>query len=201
MNTYMSLTQKQHAIIIGAILGDSAIEKAWKNPRIRFAHSIRQKEYLFWKYAQLQNISSKPALIQEKHWKNVKIYESWQFNTHASDELQKYWREFYQDKKKIITPSLVELLKNPLSLAVWFIDDGYKRNDCNALRLSTDAFSMSEQKLLQSMLERNFHIPTKLHKKGKYWNIYIPQTSARRFVEIVKPYILPSMAYKIHLAP
>ena len=81
------------------------------------------------------------------------------------------------------------------------MDDGYKRNDCNALRLNTDSFSLPEQRLLQSALEKNFEIKSTLHRKGEYWNIYIPESSVRRFVQIIKPYILPSIAYKISLAP
>lgn len=197
----MELTKRQKAIMVGAILGDSSVEKAWKNPRIRFAHSVKQKEYLFWKHDELQNISSKPALIKEKHWKMNKIYESWQFNTHALSELHYYRDFFYQNGRKVIRKSIADLLVDPLSLAVWFMDDGYKRNDCNALRLNTDSFSLPEQKLLQSVLKKNFGITSNMHKKGEYWNIYIPQSSARQFVQIVQPYILPSLTYKIHLAP
>ena len=51
-------------------------------------------------------------------------------------------------------------------------------------RLNTDAFSFAEQQLLQSAIERNFGIQTKLHRKGKYWNIYIPETSAFKFAEV-----------------
>ena len=195
------LTKRQQAIILGAVLGDSTVEKAWKNPRIRFAHSIKQQEYLFWKYNEFKDISCKPALIRERHWKTDKIYESWQFNTHALDELHYYRNFFYPNGKKIIQDQIINVLTNPLSLAVWFMDDGYKRNDCNALRLNTDSFSLPGQILLQSALEKNFEIKSTLHRKGEYWNIYIPESSVRRFVQIVKPYILPSLAYKISLAP
>ena len=197
----MEFTQRQNAIIVGAILGDSTIENAWKNPRLRCAHSIRQKEYLFWKHTEFQTISNKPVLIRQKHFKNGKIYESWQFNTYALGEFHKYWKSFYVNGKKIIPESIDKLLTDPLSLAVWFMDDGHKRTDCNALRLSTDSFSFSEQGLLANVLEKNFGIASTLHKKGKYWNIYIPKLSAIKFVQIIQPYILPSLEYKITLAP
>lgn len=197
----MELTERQKAIIIGAILGDSSLEKEWKNPRLRFAHSIIQKEYLLWKYQELQDISGDPVLIKQKHWKNGKIYESWRFSTHALPELMHYWNLFCSDRSKKIPRSITDILVHPLSLAVWLMDDGYKRNDCNAFRLNTDAFSFTEQQLLQSALENNFGIQTKLHKKGKYWNIYIPETSAFKFADLIGKYIIPSMKYKIALAP
>lgn len=197
----MELTERQKAIIVGAILGDSSLEKEWRNPRLRFAHSINQKEYLLWKYQELRDISGNPVLIKQKYWKNGKIYESWQFSTRALPELLYYWNLFCPDRRKKIPMNISDILVHPLSLAVWLMDDGYKRNDCNAFRLNTDAFSFAEQRLLQSVLENNFGIQTKLHRKGKYWNIYISETSAFTFVDLVREYIIPSMRYKIALAP
>ena len=198
----MECTARQQAIILGAVLGDSQIEKRWKNPRIRFAHSVRQKEYLFWKYSELQGIaSSKPILIREKHPAMQKVYESWQFGTRALSEFMEYWNRFYPNGRKSIPERISELIISPLSIAVWYMDDGYKRNDCNAIRLSTDAFSKPDHLRLQVMLKGNFGIASALHRKGKYWNIYIPQHAAKKFAEIVEPYIVPGLRYKIALAP
>lgn len=198
----MELTERQKAIILGAILGDASMENRWKNPRIKSAQGKNQKDYLFWKYQELRSItSSVPRFIRELDKRNGNVYESWHFATKADPELMNYWEIFYPNGKKVIPNNISEMFVNPLSLAVWFMDDGYKRNDCNAFRLNTDAFTFTEQRLLQTVLNRNFSIQTALHKKGKAWNIYIPETSADRFVEIVRPYIIPSMSYKITLAP
>ncbi len=195
-------TERQRAIILGAILGDSQVEKRWKNPRIRFAHSIRQRDYLFWKYSELQSVASaKPILIREKHQMMQKVYESWHFGTRALNEFIEFRDWFYPDGRKCVPERISELMINPLSIAVWYMDDGYKRNDCNAIRLNTDAFSGSDQRRLPLMLEKNFGIKSALHRKGKYWNIYIPQGFAKKFVELVRPYIVPTLKYKIALAP
>lgn len=58
------------------------------------------------------------------------------------------WDYFYPERKKIIPHNIQSFLHDPLSLAVWFMDDGYKRSDCNALRLGTDSFTKDEQYLL-----------------------------------------------------
>ena len=198
----MECTERQRAIVLGAILGDSQIEMRWKNPRIRFAHSVRQRDYLFWKYSELQSVaSSSPILIREKHDMMQKVYESWQFGTRALSEFGEFWNLFYLNRRKRIPERISELIVDPLSIAVWYMDDGYKRNDCNAIRLSTDAFSVSDQRRLQLMLIKNFSITSTLHRKGKRWNIYIPHSSAEKFVELVRPYIVPTLEYKIALAP
>lgn len=198
----MKLRSRQHAIIIGSILGDGTLEKRWRYPRLRFGHSLKQKEYLFWKYSELQDLTNcQPTLVSAWHKKMSQRYQSWHFGTRAIPELIEYWNIFYKDGYKIIPKNIGQLLTDPLSLAVWFMDDGYKRNDCNALRLNTDSFRDEEQKLLQKVLEKNFSIVSNIHKKGKYWNLYIPYTSAYKFVQIVRPYIIPSISYKIALAP
>ena len=198
----MRLTEKEDAIIVGSILGDGCLEHNGSHVRIRFEHGISQKEYLLWKYEQLKNIVAGPPMkVHAFHRKNQKFYDSLRFYTRSNEAFEKYSETFYKDKRKIIPKNISELLTHPLSLAVWFMDDGYKRNDCNALRLSTDSFNKNEQEILSDILNRNFNISNKLHKKGKTWNIYIPQSSARRFVDIGKPYIIPELKYKIALAP
>ena len=81
------------------------------------------------------------------------------------------------------------------------MDDGYKRNDCNAFRISTDSFTYHENKLLVKALKQNFGLDCTIHKKGKYWNIYIPRKSAYEFKDLVSPYIVPTLCYKIALTP
>lgn len=81
------------------------------------------------------------------------------------------------------------------------MDDGYKRNDCNAFRISTDAFSKTEQIKLQKILAQHFGIASSLHRKKKWWNFYIPEKATKRFRQIVSPYIVPSLRYKVALAP
>ena len=130
-----------------------------------------------------------------------KVYESWQFGTRALPEFREYWDWFYPHGRKSIPERIHELMISPLSVAVWHMDDGYKRNDCNAIRLSTDAFSKPDHLRLRAMLKKNFGIVSALHRKGKYWNIYIPQHAVEKFTEIVEPYIVPGLKYKIALAP
>lgn len=171
----------------------------WKNARARFDHSVNQKEYLFWKYTEFNDLATKiPRLITQKpHWQTNKIYNRWHFSTKAIPEMNYYCEVFYRDKRKIIPTNIQELFFEPISLAVWIMDDGYKRNDCDAVRISTDAFSIEEQKRLIDCLNGNFDLHAVLHKKGKWWNIYIPQREIIKLRNIIAPYVIPSMRYKI----
>lgn len=192
------LTIEQKALIIGTLLGDGCIEKRKKNPRLRIDHASAQKEYVFWKYNILRNIATRePHILFEKDKRSGKTFSRWYFSTKAIPELELYYRLFYQNGKKIISANIADYLKEPLSLAVWLMDDGYKRNDCDALRLSTDCFSYQENLILQKCLLGNFGIRSKIHKKQKAWNIYIPSTEMENVRTLISSYIIPTMNYKL----
>lgn len=198
----MGLTNRQEQILIGTILGDGHLELNGNNVRLRIDHSPEQKDYLFWKHSELKDLCpSKPRVVRNWHSKREKVYERWHFSTLSLPVLNKFRETFYPSKKKIIPANIEQILKDPLSLAVWFMDDGYKRNDCNAFRLNTDCYSFKEQGLLQSCLKENFRIDSSLHKKGDHWNVYIPGHQSERFRQVIDPFILSSMRYKLPLAP
>jgi hypothetical protein len=197
-----NLTKRQKEILIGLILGDGCLEKNGKNVRLRVEHGLAQRGYINWKYKKLKNlITGKPRIVSSIHYGTGKIYRRLHFSTFAIPELNDYWHKFYFQKRKRVPKNIKESLKSPLSLAIWYMDDGYKRNDCNALRISTDCFSMGEQKLLQQCLKDNFGIKTSIHRKGRTWNIYIPSGQTKMFCKIVKPYIIKELRYKISLTP
>lgn len=197
----MQLSCRQKNILIGTILGDAHLEKNGNNTRLKVDHGEIQKAYLKWKYFEFKNISVNPRLIKQTHQKTRKIYKRWHLSTYSLKELNFYRKLFYRNNKKIIPKNINELMKSSLSLAVWHMDDGHKRTDCNALRLSTESFSYCDHKRLQNCLRDNFKIKVKLHKKKNSWNIYVPNSEVKKFCSLVKPYIIPRMNYKISLTP
>ena len=48
------LTEAEHQLLIGALLGDGCSEYNGLNCRIRFDHSITQKDYVYWKKSVLE---------------------------------------------------------------------------------------------------------------------------------------------------
>jgi len=196
----LQINNHQRSIIIGTLLGDGFLERNGKFVRLHIDHSIKQKEYLYWKYRELKTfVPSKPRIIISYHRKAQKEYRRLHFATYSLDVFEYYWKIFYSNNRKAITNLIFSELKDPLSLAVWYMDDGYKRNDCDALRFSTESFSSAEQKLLQKVLAKNFGIKAVIHRKSKWWNLYIPHRETLKFIDLVSPYIIPSLRYKITL--
>lgn len=193
------LSKKQRDILIGAILGDACIESCKKEDRIQINHSEKQKNYLFWKYQQLKEWTlSSPRRIAINDKRSGKTFWEWRFRTFSHPEFTQYKKIFYSGRKKIIPRNIKDLLQNPLSLAVWYMDDGKKRPDCRGAYLDTICFSKEEQKKLIDCLRDNFKImDTRLHWNGDGYHIYIPYVSIDRFKALIENFIIPSMAYKL----
>lgn len=70
-------------------------------------------------------------------------------------------------------------------------------------RLSTNSFSLEEIKYLATILENKYKLKTSFHKSGTnvipQYNIYIPKSSFKLLIKIVKPFFHPSMYYKLEI--
>ncbi len=194
----VNFTNEQKNLILGTLLGDGCLEKRWKNPRLRIDHSVAQKEYVFWKYAILQNVATRaPNILHDRDNRSGKVSSRCYFATQAMPELDFYHRLFYEGRRKIIRESIIDYFRDPLSFAVWLMDDGYKRNDCDALRMSTDCFSLEEQSILQQCLKNNFGVRSKLHRKADTWNIYIPSSEMKMVRAMLDRHLISAMKYKL----
>lgn len=192
------LSKKQQAILVGLMLGDGHLELKYRYPRLRIDHSLKQKEYVDWLYSQFKDFcSEKPHQLDRVDRRNGKTYYHYLFSTKISSALMKYRKLFYSVGGKIIPKSLFFLLKDKLSLAVWYMDDGFKRSDCNSLYLCTSGFTLEEQKFLQEILQKRYGFETKIHFAGKNARIYFPVRSAKRFCDLIKPFVLPMFDYKL----
>src|SRR3989344_5591215 len=155
--TTLSLTQRQKEILIGTILGDGHLEKLYtpELSRLKVEHSYKQKDYVDWLYEEFKNwVRTKPKQKIKKVWD--KIHTNYGFCTYGHRLLGNFQSEFYLDRKKIIPSNLLQNI-TPLSLAVWFMDDGsIKSNKHKGIFLNTQSFNEKDVKILQSILENKF---------------------------------------------
>jgi hypothetical protein len=208
----------EEAVFMGHLLGDGHVQKRGKQAyRTRIQHCEKQLSYVEWKYKQLERFAyDKPKLVVSKQGAS-----NYLFYLESGVYLKKYHDLFYKpyvwtsknetnEKPKIryrktITETLINYLpKDPLLLAVWFMDDGNLRPDCFSGRLATQGFSKEEHFLLQDYIATNFSIKTSivLHnavKKSYYLSIPAKHNNFSNFVDLVRPAIahVPCMQYKI----
>ena len=197
-----NFSSREKEIIIGTILGDAHIALLKTHARLEINHSEKQKDYVFWKYNEFPNrVGAKPHEIHIADSRYNKIYKQWRFSTKIHPEFTGLHRMFYKKGKKVIPKNIGLLLTSPLSLAVWFMDDGGRRNDSYGLFLNTLSFTESEHKILIKVLKENFSLECRMHWIQDGYRIYIPSKEAQKFCTLVYSYILPSMRYKLSFNP
>lgn len=191
------LNNSQNQIIIGTILGDGYIENGLWGSRLQIKQSKFRKEYVFWLYHQLKNLC-------RSFPKQRKDNLQWYFGTRYTQEITKIHRVFYPNRKKIVPKNISDLLTSPLALAIWYMDDDtldYRPNDHFAFYLMTHSFSVKDVRRLVRMLKDNFAVKSNIFNnliRGKrYPRIYIGAEGRKRFLQLVKPYILSCFRHKL----
>ncbi len=191
----------QFDVIIGSLLGDARLEcrsVGLRSPitaRLRVHHGEKQKEFVFWKYDALKNLVSKEP--REIKWINPKrslLEISWYFHTRSSEALGMLHGYFYKNGEKILPENIFDFF-TPQMMAAWFMDDG--SNIGAGFTLSTHSFSREEQMRIAAYLENRYAITATIVKDRAKFKIGVGRNDRDRFVDIVRPFIIPSMIYKI----
>ncbi len=194
----INLTSRQREIIIGKILGDGHLEthSQGQTYKLRIEHSYNQKDYVDWVYNELKSCASNLPKIKFQTVRG-KIYRKYWFNTISTPSLRFYGQQFYPNNKKVI-PKYIYKWLSPLTLAVWFMDDGsIKSKECQAKILNTQGYSSEDVQKLIDTLEHVYNLHTKARKQKEGLQIYIPAQEVEKFKSIIEKYIIPSMEYKL----
>jgi LAGLIDADG DNA endonuclease family len=99
------------------------------------------------------------------------------------------------NKLKKIIPLNIENYLTPLALAIWFMNDGSKFN--NSVKIVTNCFTYEEISYLCIILKNKYNLTVTLNKSKKNIIIYIHENSMFLFSNLIKPYMLPSLYYKL----
>lgn len=191
------------SVLIGTILGDSHLEKrkGGIGTRVIFEQCSRNVEYIMWFHEFFASKgycnNNKPKLITRIK-KGNKVFYQYRVTTYSFTSFNWLHDMFYKDHIKIIPADLGEYL-TPLSLAIWFMDDGSKIN--KTIRLATNCFQLAELNFLCKLMKDKFNLQATVQKSGpNKGNILSIKTgSLNTFITLVKPHMLPSMYYKLGL--
>lgn len=196
----LTLTKKQRAIIVGLLLGDGHLETQnnGRTFRLKVEHGMEQEDYVQWLFQEFK------AWIPAKQ-PYVKIRRNGQksigFSTYSHGSLRFYKCFYYSSDNTKRIPTIIGKLLEPLSIAIWFMDDGSRKSlKHTTYNMHTLGFKRKDLLKLQEVLQKRFNIETNLHKqREKYWRMYIPTESAQQFTELVEKYVMPihSMRHKL----
>lgn len=184
-NTVGSLSEEQVSLIIGSLLGDGAM-RCKANALIEFNHSAEQRAYVDWKFQRLITLVSTPPKLRSGNGGRV----AYRFTTRSLPEFTPYYRTWYPQGRKVVP----QLTLTPLTMAVWFMDDGCR--SYRAIYLNTQQFDLESQQRLLNLLQEQWGIRASLNRDKTYHRIRIAVGSVERFKAIVAPHVLPELKYK-----
>lgn len=183
------MTSEWRQVVLGSLLGDGGVyRRKGNNAFFSENHSLEQAEYLEWKK---QILSRKVRVAATAPISGVTGDELVGFRTGNS-----YLFNEFMDFRKNPPKALLEEV-GPLALAVWFMDDG--SHSKTSFRLHTEGVSKKVQLALRGMLASNFGIKTRLLRYRKYYYIAGDSIAFQKLIELCRPYVHPSMAYKFDI--
>lgn len=198
----MERTKK--AILIGLILGDGHI-----TPRgdLNITHSIKQKEYIDYKAKLLEELLSCKKInlyhrLDDKHN---------EFTLHKMHKYFKILRKWiYKNNVKTFSKKILDLL-TPEAIALWWMDDGSHGIDkhketgkirAHSFHLYTYTTLEETENIINMFREKfdiNFYKIKHTSKNTGITSYYLKcrTKEGRKLSNLIRPYIIPSLQYKI----
>ena len=190
------------SVICGSLLGNGQAEKRLigLGTRINFYQEDAHTEYLLYLHNMLFKLgycNSKLPVETTRLGAKGKVRKIIRFSTWTYTSFNWIHDLWYKDKVKCVPNCIGEFL-TPLALAIWIMDDGAKVG--KGLKFSTNSFNYNECLILVKALNDNFNIKASIQSAGSnnQYIIYIWKESMVNLRNIVSPYIIPEMKYKIY---
>ena len=181
------LSDNQLQILIGDLLGDGGLSFTSKN-RARYftAHSKKQNEFVDWKYNSLLPLSCNKREYSTKDGEYVCM------TTFTCNELGKIAKDFYPQKGNKIIPMPYLKKLSPLGLAVWYMGDGSLNRNTGVITVGKQIENVYE---VNNTLNELFDCNSIVKDYGRYYQIRFQ--NSMKFFNIIYPYILESLRYKV----
>ncbi len=197
--TGLTLSPTQREVLVGTLLGDGHLDMRGREAGLKIEHGAAQAEYVWWKYSVFHDwVRTPPQLKVVFDKRTLRVYRKWWFNTLSHREFTLYRQVFYDGGRKKVPP---DVTLTPLSLAVWFMDDGSRKSrQCKGIYFNTQALDADSLSILQTRLTETFGIPTTLRRQSDGTQIYVPAEYAPTLLYVVEPYLIPCMQYKAVLS-
>lgn len=205
------LSERQHEIVIGSLLGDGTIWTNFVDPLMKLQitqskrdhQKVDKKQYLCWFVSEFIDFgcSVKSMKVRAtgivKETSGDKEYERYVFYLRCHqlwNALESKWYVPRTDHKWYKRTKVVpkDITLTPLTLCIWHMDDGCNNPKDANIELNTQGFTVEEIEFLIERLHKDLNINSHKkkggHKDGQY-KIYIGRKSYFDFIEMIKPHI------------
>jgi recombination protein RecA len=196
------LSDFQWEALLGALMGDAALSstRTGAGGRLRWGHGAKQSEYADWKASLFSNIGSTRTVNS----KGAVFYD-----LSPLAELNELRRAVYMAGKKVFSEEYLKGL-TPLSLALWYMDDGTfslrakglqerTREGSGRAEICVQAMETSTRHRLAAYLADTWGIVPKLTVRGRRQIAYLtfPKAETAKLHALIAPFVHPSMEYKL----
>ena len=196
----MRLSGLQWEVLLGGLMGDGALSptRGGHAARYRFGHGARQEAYADWKASLFANVGASRSTNET----GAVFYD-----VPALPELAELRRAVYIGGKKVLSEDYLKAL-TPLSLAIWYMDDGSFTERAKGLQARTregsgraeiciEAMEPSTRDRLVRYLSDTWQVRPRLHQRAGKAVLTFPKDETAKLQALIAPYVHPSMAYKL----
>lgn len=213
------MTKKEKDFTLACVLGDGCINKRIVNntPQCRFLlkHSIKQKDYFLWKVEKLSKALSKSDRTCEKRsvWSIEENSGRSNITALRFERNHPYLKDLYsfiyQGGKKTFSKKVLNRLTLE-GLAIWYMDDGNMYNVKYLTSRGTYRYRMvrctlntylseAENQVIVDYFKKKYDIEWLITKDKGLTRLQMSTKQARKFIDLIKDYIHPSMMYKTEI--
>jgi recombination protein RecA len=194
------LSDFQWQVVLGALLGDGALSptRSGHGARLRWGHGARQVDYGDWKASLFGNL----VVSRSTNAKGAVFHD-----VQPLPELAELRRAVYVGGKKVLSDDYLKHL-TPLSLAIWYMDDGGFTIRSKGLQARTaggsgraeicvEALSPGSRERLASHLADTWAIRPRLVQRAGKAVLQFPTAETAKLHALIAPFVHPSMDYKL----
>jgi recombination protein RecA len=196
------LSDFQWQVVLGGLMGDGALSptRSGHGARFRWGHGVKQATYGDWKASLFANLT----VSRSTNSKGAVFHD-----VQPLAELAELRRAVYVEGRKVLSDDYLKEL-TPLSLAIWYMDDGsfvfrsaskQQRTQGGSGRseICVQAFDPTSQERLRSYLADTWGINARLSQRGARRQAFLvfPRSETDKLHALVAPFVHPSMDYKL----
>jgi recombination protein RecA len=196
------LSEFQRQVLLGGLLGDGALSptRSGLGARYRFCHGARQVAYGDWQASLFANLNVSRSTDE----RGVVYYD-----VQPLAELGELRRAMYHDGRKVLSEEYLKAL-TPLSLAIWYQDDGHYSERAKGLQARTakgsgrieicvEGIEPASRQRLRDFLADTWGIDGRLRNAGTCQKsvLVFSKNETAKFQALIASFVHPSMGYKL----
>ena len=194
------LSDFQWEVVLGGLMGDGALSptRSGHGARFRFGHGVRQVDYAAWKASLFANVT----VSHSTNDKGAVFYD-----VQPLPELAELRRAVYSPEGKVFSYDYLKQL-TPLSLALWYMDDGTftiraegvqerTKDGSGRAEICIEAMEPTTRTRLTAYLADTWDLRPRLTERAGNAYLIFAKAETTKLHALIAPFVHPSMEYKL----